>query len=375
MKAAATDNLAREKLRGTIKHELAEIFARQSAAAQAYGSEFSKLWSIATQHVLGGKLVRPVLMMETYDALVEDNPSQQATDRSTVLRIATAIEILHYSFLLHDDVIDGDLFRRGRRNLIGTLLDDGVNRLYGEVSQKGREDTALHWARTGGILMGDLLLAATHQLFARAEVPQKMRLKLLDLLEHSITESVAGEQLDVGLSDGLIMPDLSTVLAMSTHKTATYTFELPLRTAAIIAGTTQELENSLAMAGRYLGLAFQLQDDLISTFGDSEVHGKDAFSDLRERKQTTIISYARTTSTWPSIEANFENPKITVEVAERIRSLLDECGAKKFVRSLIEEQTSALYEVLVNAHSAHSIPPGARRLLLSYASELKGRAA
>ena len=181
----------RAQLRVAIERELSDIFAAHTAAAQAYGSEFTHLWSVAAEHVLGGKLVRPMLMVETYDALTETS-SQPARgtrttseesaepvaviDRATILRLAAAIELLHYSFLLHDDVIDGDLFRRGRRNLIGTLLDDCNGRAGSEAmpddaapAPSGRG--ALHWARTGGILMGDLLLATTHQIFARAELP------------------------------------------------------------------------------------------------------------------------------------------------------------------------------------------------------------
>lgn len=391
MTTLAGHTRTRARLREEIERELGEIFSAYSTTAQAYGSEFTHLWALAAEHVLGGKLVRPVLMVETYDALVEASahpqgfestataaPGEQPIDRATIIRLAAAIELLHFSFLLHDDVIDGDLFRRGRRNLIGALLDDSNRRIdAGHPSEGARstEQVALHWAHTGGILMGDLLLATTHQVFARAELPHAVRLQLLDLLEHTIIESIVGEQLDVGLSDGLIAPDLGTVLTMSAHKTATYTFELPMRAAAILARAPQHLERALTSAGAHLGLAFQLQDDLISTFGDPAVHGKDAFSDLREGKQTAIISYARMTSAWPSIEADFGDPALTAAAGERMRTLLTECGAERFVRGLVEEQAAALYEVLAGTATAHPIPPGARRVLLAFAAELEERRA
>ncbi|MGK0716621.1 polyprenyl synthetase family protein [Leucobacter sp. W1153] len=367
MTAVIGHDRTRAQLRAAVERELSEIFAAQTAAAEAYGSEFTHLWGLAAEHVLGGKLVRPVLMVEIFDALAAESAPARRVERESIIRLAAAIELLHYSFLLHDDVIDGDLVRRGRRNLIGALLDDGSAR--GECDQRG----ALHWARTGGILMGDLLLATTHQIFARVELPQTVRIQMLDLLEHTITESIAGEQLDVGLSDGLIAPDLSTVLTMSAHKTATYTFELPMRAAAILAQAPQHLERSLTAAGYHLGLAFQLQDDLISTFGDPELHGKDPFSDLREGKQTAIISYARMTTAWPTIESEFGNPELTEKMGARMRALLTDCGAEKFVRGLVEEQTTALYEVLAGAGSAYSIAPGARRVLLALAAELEER--
>lgn len=369
---------ARPALRQEIERELGEYFTQQQAAAEAYGAEFTHLWALAAEHVLGGKLVRPILMVETYDAL-RSSPAGGANagtelPRQVVIRLAAAIELLHYSFLLHDDVIDGDTVRRGRPNLIGAMqARGGAPTADPEQAAAGSTPAMRHWARTGGILMGDLLLAATHQIVARADLPVEARSQLLDLLEHTVIESVAGEQIDVGLADGIIAPDLHTVLAMSAHKTATYTFELPMRAGAILAGASQDVERALTAAGHHLGLAFQLQDDLLSTFGDPAEHGKDAFSDLREGKQTAIISYARMTSTWPSIECDFGDPTLTRERGERARDLLIACGAERFVRGLVDEQASALYEVLAGSGAPSPIPAAARKMLLGFAAELEER--
>lgn len=370
-------------LRSAVEQELNAVFHERKNVAAAYGSHFVQLWTLAAENVLGGKLVRPFLLVETYQALrvVESThldqargPSEQESE--TAIRIAAAIELLHYSFLLHDDVIDGDLMRRGRANLIGSILietsdpspcpEPDLHNASGATS-----DTSLHWARTGGILMGDILLASTHQAFARAPLPHAARLRLLDLLEHTVTESVAGEQLDVGLGDGMISPDLTTILTMSAYKTATYSFELPLRAAAILAGASQQLETTLSRAGRHLGLAFQLQDDLLSTFGDPLEHGKDPFSDLREGKQTALIAYARMTNAWPNIEPVFGHSELSTQEGLQLRELLADCGAEKFVQGLIDEQMRA-FDELLGATTAE-IPARARRVLLELAVRLEGR--
>jgi geranylgeranyl diphosphate synthase type II len=356
------------ELRERIEQELGAQFADRAAAAEAYGQEFSSLWQHAARHALGGKLVRPALMVEAYDALVASGttrPADERPSRTTLVRLAASIELLHYSFLLHDDVIDGDLMRRGTPNLIGALLRDR------DQTHPEDPDAALHWARTGGILMGDLLLSAAHQIFARAPLAPDTRLRMLDLLDHTITESVAGEQVDVGLSDGVVAPDLGTILAMTAHKTATYSFELPLRAAAILSGSPPAVESALTSAGRHLGLAFQLQDDLLSTFGDPAEHGKDAFSDLREGKQTVILAYARMTSTWPSIEPALTTGELDIAEAGRVARLLTDCGAEDFARSLIAEQLTALYELLAGAGTA--LPRDVRRVLLGFATRLDGR--
>lgn len=360
-------------LRAEIEAELTAFFTRRHSAAEAYGGAFTQLWTLAAEHVLGGKLVRPTLFVQSYEALCRtaERDAEQPS-RATVIRIAVAIELLHYAFLLHDDVIDDDLVRRGRPNLIGSLRAGGTESAPHADADSGR---VLHWARTGAILMGDLLLAATHQIFARLDLPADARGALLDLLEHTIVESVAGEQIDVGLSDGIITADLHTVLAMSAHKTAGYTFELPLRAAAIVAGAPAHFARSLAAAGQHLGLAFQLQDDLLSVFGDPAAHGKDPFSDLREGKLTAIISYARMTSAWPSIEGDFGDAGLTEPQGLRIRALLRYCGAEQFVRDLVAEQTAALYEVLAGTGSPHPLPPEVSRVLLTLAAELEERRA
>ncbi|WP_284979335.1 polyprenyl synthetase family protein [Arthrobacter sp. fls2-241-R2A-200] len=354
----------RTELCTAVESELTTQIDRKAGAAAAYGPDFARLWTLAGKNVLGGKFVRPLLLMETYDALQQGaaQPGFVAR-RETAITIAGAIELLHYAFLLHDDVIDGDLVRRGHPNLIGSLLE--------EAGELPRPDGALHWAQTGGILMGDLLLSGTHQTFARAELPHELRLRLLDLLEHTIDETVAGEQLDVGLGDGIVAPELGTILMMCGYKTATYTFELPLRAAAALAGASAAVENSLARAGRHLGLAFQLQDDLLSTFGDPGQHGKDPFSDLREGKQTAIIAHARMTNAWQDIEPFFGRPELHATEAEHVRRKLADCGAQQFVQALIDEQMMAFTHLLTSF--ASPIPPAARNVLLELAAQLEGR--
>ncbi|WP_422757874.1 polyprenyl synthetase family protein [Paenarthrobacter sp. C1] len=384
---------SRTDLCTAIENELSGLIGKRAAAATTYGPHFTRLWELAGHNVLGGKFVRPLLLMETYDALrgrgtdgtAPHGTSQPCTNqpqasppdtghRETAISIAAAIELLHYSFLLHDDVIDGDLVRRGHPNLIGSLLAEAkslseTQSLPRTNSGEGaREGSDLHWAQTGGILMGDMLLAATHQAFARADLPHALRLRLLDLLEHTINETVAGEQLDVGLGDGIIDPHLETILVMCGYKTATYTFELPLRAAAALAGADFAVENALATAGRHLGLAFQLQDDLLSTFGDPRRHGKDPFSDLREGKETAIIAHARTTAAWPDIEPFFGRPELNGSECEYVRRHLADCGAETFVNGLIEEQMRAFNELLTS-----TIPQGVCNVLLDLAGQLEGR--
>lgn len=352
-----------------IERELGTILEDRMRHATAYGPQFVRLWQLASESIEGGKLVRPRLLMDAFDALAQ-GLEPDAAPRESALRISAAVELLHFSFLLHDDVIDEDLLRRGAPNLIGRVLQDHPLTTPDASDGTWRGD-AMHWARSNGILMGDLMLAAAHQVFAREPLPPAVRSRLLDLLDHTVTESVAGEQFDVGLSDGAMRSELTAVLEMSRMKTATYTFALPLRAAAILAGTGTTVEDALESVGRHLGVAFQMQDDLLSVFGRSDEHGKDAFSDLREGKETVIIAFARTTSTWPSIAPRFGASDLTVPDGTMIRGLLSRCGAEDFVRSLVDDHLSAATDLVSSTDSA--VPRALAEVVLNLVETLEGR--
>lgn len=352
-----------DELGTRIEAALRQRFDERTAAAEAYGEPFAALWRSAAAHALGGKMIRPRLLLEVHRALAASYGATDPDSR-TAIEIAAEVELLHYAFLLHDDVIDGDLVRRRRPNLIGTLA---------EASGATRGDSELHWARSSAILMGDLLLSTSILGFARARVSTAERLRLLDLIEHTIVETVAGEHIDVGLGDGVIEPDLRTILSMSTYKTATYSFSLPLRAAAILAGASVELEDDLAAIGRHLGLAFQLQDDLLCVFGDHAVHGKDAFSDLREGKETAIIAYARMTTAWAHIQGHFGSAVLGERDAVRIREHLRECGAEGFVQGLVADELAAASAILADAETERTLAGDVVARIRSLIARVEGR--
>ncbi|WP_337006850.1 MULTISPECIES: polyprenyl synthetase family protein [unclassified Microbacterium] len=358
MSATAT----REDLATRIEEVLRLRFAERTTAAARYGTEFVALWQAASEHALGGKLIRPRLLLDLLTALsssaLDDDEMRRAVE------VAVDVEMLHFAFLLHDDVIDGDLIRRRRPNLIGSL-----------AARHGAEpsEPVLHWARSSAILLGDLLLASATIGFARTEADAETRERLLALLEQTIFETVAGEHADIALSDGIVTPDLRTILSTSAYKTATYSFALPLRAAAVLAGATPAVESQLAALGQHLGLAYQLQDDLLSVFGDPSAHGKDAFSDLREGKETAIIAYARMTGHWPSIELRFGTAELSVADAADMRDRLRECGAEQFVRGLVQEQLTAAATLVAEAEESDALPSTAARTILALADRIEGR--
>lgn len=188
-------------------------------------------------------------------------------------------------------------------------------------------------------------------------------------MDEAITETVAGEQLDVGLGDGAIAPDLSTVLSMTTLKTATYSFALPLRLAGALSGAGPRVDATLAEVGRDLGFAFQVQDDLLTMFGDPAAHGKDVLSDLREGKQTVLVAFLRSTERWHEVADVLGAPALREADADRVRTVVQECGARDFAEHLVAER---LREVMVGLDRSLLADP-VRRVITDCVERIEGR--
>lgn len=358
-----------DALHAAIEDSLRRRFDDGIDAARSYGDEFVRVWRTAADGAIGGKLLRPRLLIESHRALTGGHGTVDHDDEDAVVELATAVELLHYSFLLHDDVIDGDMMRRGRPNLVGALALAADRPFRGAIPSP----RAQHWGRSGALLMGDLLLTGAVLGFARVPVGAETRARLLDLLEHVVTETVAGELADVGLGDGVLDAELPAILRMTARKTAVYSFELPLRAAAILSGCTRAAEDALAEAAGHIGLAYQLQDDLMSVFGDAREHGKDPRSDLREGKETAIIAYARMTSAWSAIAPRFGAQDLTPAEASLLVSRLRACGAEAFVETLIAERLQEARSIVDDAVRDALMPAGIRPVLLAVMDRTTGR--
>lgn len=291
-----------------------------TARAQVLDDHDRALWGSLHRLTAHGKRFRPALLTGLYSALGGASPRQAET-------VGDAMELLHTAFVIHDDVIDGDELRRGRPNVAGTFSAraraDGVDparaRRYGEAA---------------GILAGDLALAGAVREIALCGAPPRVVTRLLDLLEEVLHRSAAGELADVRVSlTGCA--SMTDVLDVAEWKTAAYSFELPLQSAAVLADAPEQVVTALGAVGRCLGVAFQLQDDLDGVFASSAHTGKDPFGDLREGKCTALVAVARSTRVWCELSRYVGDPSLTAEQAARARELLVECGALRTVQGLV----------------------------------------
>lgn len=288
-------------------------------ARTAGTADHRALWAALEDAADGGKRVRPTLLTTVYQAL-------GGTDTQVASEVAAGLELLHTAFLVHDDVIDADLVRRGRPTVSGAFAAHA--RAAGASARR-----AARYGDAAGILAGDLALVGAVRTIALCGADPATVRRLLDLVDRALHLTAAGELTDVRLS---LAPsdDVAETLLMEEHKTAVYSFELPLQLAAVLAGAGPDDVRALGRFGRLLGLAYQLRDDVDGLFGDVALTGKDAGSDLREGKFTPLMAYARTTAAWPRIAPHVGAAATDEATLVRVRALLVECGAHGWVEHL-----------------------------------------
>lgn len=297
-----------------IELRIGAYFDRSSERAAGHSPQYRELWHRLRNATSGGKRLRPRLLLTTYLHL-GGCPLEPAVE------MATATELLHTALLLHDDVIDGDLKRRGAPNLVGAFAEAAIRTGL-------PQPTSRRWGESAAILGGDLLLTSVVRLTASLDVAHDRRERLMELLDESIFRAAAGELADVAYASGIGTPTAADIRKMMADKTAHYSLELPLRAGAILASDSRELEERLGAIGSSLGIVFQMRDDLLGVFGDPAATGKSASNDLREGKQTLLISYAQSSSTWANMSDMFGNPSLADAEAQRLREALEKSGAR-----------------------------------------------
>ena len=312
--------------------ELQRYFAAARLRASDYGDHYVALWNGLEQASKGGKRVRPTMVLAAYAGF-------GGRDLSLVTPVAVSFELLHTAFLIHDDVIDRDIARRGVANIAGQFASRAI--AHGAADRQ-----ASAWAVTAGILAGDLALSEAHRILARLPVDTGRRTRLLDLLDRAVFVSAAGELADVTNASRQHPLGVDEVIATLEQKTAVYSFEAPLQAGAVLSGATDAAVDVLGRFGRLVGVAFQLTDDILGVFGDPARTGKSATADLREGKQTALIAHAGGTSAWPAIAPFVGNPTLSEAEAELVRDLLRDCGALQSAHELARSHAAEAVLVL-----------------------------
>jgi geranylgeranyl pyrophosphate synthase len=280
----------------------------------------------------GGKRLRPLFAYWGWRGVAAD-AAGPAEDDAAVLRAVAALEFVHASALVHDDVMDGAVTRRGRpATHVGFAARHGAGALAGDRAAFGVG---------AAILVGDLALVWSDELLRRSGVTAAALARARPVWDIMRTEVTAGQYLDLLRAAGGL-PGPAGALTVARYKSAGYTVQRPLQLGAAIAGSGRRVADAYTAIGLPLGEAFQLRDDVLGVFGDPAVTGKSADDDLREGKQTLLVAWAREQTDAAGrrlLAETLGDPAADPGRLQALRELIADTGARTRVEERIAERT------------------------------------
>lgn len=274
-----------------------DLLAVEAALRDNLGAHLELVAEVAG-HLLfsGGKRLRPLLMILS----ARTNGRDIAGD----VYYSTIFEYLHAATLLHDDLVDGAVLRRGR---------EAAYRKYGN-------ETA--------VLTGDFLLARSLSIAADTGNPEIIRVIA------RITEEMSQGEIHQLSRKGALELDEAEYREIIRRKTAVL-IEGACRTGALLAGAGSERADALTRYGLHLGMAFQMADDLLDYTADTATLGKTVGADLREGKLTLPVILALSTASGPDrdfIHHLLSDPEFSGDDFTRLLTILRGTGALDHTR-------------------------------------------
>lgn len=286
---------------------------------------------------LGGKRIRPVLMLLGYN-LWKDDPER-------ILMPAVAVETYHNYTLLHDDLMDNADKRRG----------------HDTVHKK--------WDANTAILSGDAMPVVAYQRLAT--VDQTKLKPVLDLFTETALEIDEGQQFDIDFENRSDVKE-EEYIEMIRLKTSVL-LACALKIGAILANAPVTDAEALYKFGEQLGLAFQLQDDLLDVYGDTKVFGKEIGGDIMCNKKTFMLINAfnrandaqlKELQKWCSGEKFDRKEKVAA-----VTHLYDEIG----IRQLCEAKIEYYFEESKKWLDKVSVPEERKAHLRAYVNQMMKR--
>ncbi len=307
----------------------------------------------------GGKRLRAAFLYYGYIAA-------NGREEEQIVDAAISIEFIHAFLLMHDDIIDRDDLRHG----VTTL-----HRYYADMGKQFFPDKDTeHFGNSMGIIIGDMLGAFGNDIIFRSDFPLELKFQALSKLQDIVSYTVIGQARDVYMEyKGEATEE--EILSMYRNKTAKYTVEGPLHLGGILAGAPQALLDGFTAYAIPLGIAFQIQDDILGLYGSAEHIGKPVGSDIQEGKITLLVSRALRDGTreqQASIKAILKlGERFTERDGEEFRELIRVTGAlagtQELAQTYIQEGKESLEKIREQLH------PRAYEFLLSIAEYMTKR--
>ncbi len=326
------------EVQSAIEIELAQFLERQSQYLTSIAPELSSVAQSLSAFLLdGGKRLRPLF---AYSGFI----GAGGKSSSEVIRAMASLELLQACALIHDDLMDGSDTRRGKPS---------IHRHFESLHQSAQmQGFASRYGQAAAVLLGDLALVWSDQMLHSSGLSSDELLSVLPVHDEMRIELMAGQFLDVH-EQTQKSTSVQRSLNIARFKSGKYTIQRPLHIGSAIAITDKKLRTSIdelySNYGLPLGEAFQLRDDILGTFGDSQLTGKPAGDDLREGKRTVLIAttYERATKIeLVELDRYFGKIDLDSDGVEKLQAIITATGARAYVEDLIEKLTSNALKAL-----------------------------
>ncbi|MFQ1001018.1 polyprenyl synthetase family protein [Modestobacter sp. SSW1-42] len=352
-----------DRLRAAVESALRTFLTEQRETLAGMADELLPVADEVVAVAGGGKRLRPAFAYWGWRGFATSGAAAEADD--AVLRAVAALELVHSSALVHDDVMDAAETRRGRPAT--------------HVGFAGRHDgaaldgDAAAFGVGAAILVGDLALVWSDELLRRSGISTEALSRVRPVWDTMRTEVTAGQYLDLLRAAGGL-PGPAGALKVARFKSAGYTVQRPLQLGAALACAGPGAMEVCSAIGLPLGEAFQLRDDVLGVFGDPAVTGKSVDDDLREGKRTLLVALTEEATDDGGralLAGTLGNSAADSAELDGVRSLMTRSGALARVEERIAEQTGQARAAIARA----PLTADARRALDALAVAATTRAA
>lgn len=332
-----------QKNKPLLEHFLITYLNSQKGAIFYSDQIVEKLVDFTTH----GKMLRGLIIClvgEMYGKGIDD----------TSLSLAAAIELNHSALLIHDDILDNDRLRRGRKTIFAQ---------YEEEGKTLGVQNPYFYGTSNAICVGDVSIFLAVKLFknlsqnAFGEVIHSFYQEMVQVGLAEQYEFAAGQKNDA-LSE-------ESILEIYKYKTARYTFSLPMRLGGLIAGTQKQEIDLLDTIGEELGIIFQMKDDEIGLLGNEEAIGKPVGSDIRENKKTFIRNMLFASSNDDErifLNSSFGNEALGWEDIKKIQDI----AIKYKIHELVQEEIKKRAEKILPRIDELSVSKEYKMLLCDF---------
>ncbi len=320
----------------------------EARVAEFYGmQEYHLGWRdlhLNPAHADPGKLLRPQLTLLACEAL--------GGTVAQALPLAAGIQLIHDFSLIHDDIQDQSDTRRGRTTVW------------------------THWGIAQGINAGDGMFVLAHRAIQQLHdvgVPAETVLAVLRRFDETILAVCEGQYLDLSFEGKLAIGE-DDYLAMIARKTAAL-IAAAAGLGGLVAGADAARAEPLFAFGRNLGIAFQVQDDLLGIWGDPAMTGKPAHADLHRRKLSLPVVHAlRNADGRAELAQRYRSTATTPEAIQAMLAVLEQAGSREFCIGVADQyHQQALQQLAQVAVADSDAARAAHARLRAIAERLPGR--